>query len=106
MPDVDSRLKHDLLVIQAAVQLRSDGWDVKARIPEWFDEPDVISGYRPDIIAQHGNEFLILEVKKGEVDHPKIVALTIFANQHPNYTLRVLELDDPSQSAYALKNAG
>jgi hypothetical protein len=106
MPDVNSRLKHDLLVIELAVRLRSQGWAVKARVDEWFEEPDVISGYRPDIVAQRGNEFLIVEVKKGPIDHPKIVALSLFVKNHPNYKLDVIELDDPAQPTYALKNAG
>lgn len=106
MPDVDSRLKHDSLVIQTAVKLRSHGWIVKARIPEWFEEPDVLNGYRPDIIAQRGNEFLVVEVKKGPIDHPKIVALTLFVTSHPNYQLHVLELNDSSESVHSLRNAG
>lgn len=106
MPDVDSRLNHDLLLIQAAVRLRSQGWNVHARIAEWFEEPEVINGYRPDIVAQKENEFLIVEVKKGEIDHPKIVALTLFVQGHPNYSLEVLEASHPSESSYPLRNAG
>lgn len=103
MPDVDSRLKHDLLVVKKAMQLVSDGWAVKARVDEWFEDPDVISGYRPDILAEKAGEFLIVEVRKEARDHPKIVALRLFVRNHSNYKLEIIDVDD---SPGELRNAG
>lgn len=101
MPDIDSRLKHDSLVIRHAVRLVSEGWAVKARVPDWYEEPEVIAGYRPDILAQKGDEFLIVEIKKGEVDHPKIVALERFVAENPRYKLQLIDLEDPAVRAVA-----
>jgi len=40
----------------------------------WFDAPKVIGEYRPDIVAENGDEVVIVEVVKGPVDWPKIAA--------------------------------
>jgi len=75
MTDSAIRFHHDDLVQKKALQLLADGWRVKARVEGWFEEPDSINGYRPDIVARRGDITLVIEVKKGDVDFPKIIAL-------------------------------
>lgn len=73
-PDI-SRHQHDEAVRLFALQLQSHGYDVRARVEGWFQAPDYVNGYRPDILVRKGARFLLIEVKKGEVDWPKISAL-------------------------------
>lgn len=74
--------------------LMRDGYDVKARIEGWFEAPEVIYGYRPDIIARKGTHTLIIEIKKADTDWPKIAALQRFQEEHADYELRVFTPDE------------
>ena len=85
-----SIIEHDRAVRHYAMRMLADGYEVKARVEGWFDEPDIISGYRPDIVAHKGNTFLIIEVKKGEIDWPKIKALESFTSARPEFQLRLI----------------
>jgi hypothetical protein len=91
------KLRHDEAVQRLALQLLSNGFDVEARIEGWFNPPEVINGYRPDIIARMGNEVLIIEVKKGTVDWPKIAALEQFEKEREHLHVRVLSPADNLQ---------
>src|SRR5713226_7176364 len=85
-----SIIEHDRAVRHYAVQMLAEGYDVRARVEGWFDEPDVISGYRPDIVACKGSSFVIVEIKKGEVDWPKIKAFENFASERPEFQFRLI----------------
>ena len=92
MQSARSKLDHDHKVREQALLLLSQGYNVAARLEGWFDDPEPIRGYSPDIVAQKQNEHLIVEVKKGPIDWPKIVALHEFAEEHPEWTLQIIEL--------------
>ena len=81
---------HDRAVRHYAMRLLADGYDVRARVEGWFEEPDIIGGYRPDIVARKGDSFVIIEIKKGEIDWPKIKALEAFASDRPEFQLRLI----------------
>jgi len=86
-----SRIEHDRIVLLEALKLLHEGYEVHARVEGYFDPPDVINGYRPDVIARSADgTFIIVEVKKGDVDWPKLDALERFTSEHPTYELRVI----------------
>ncbi len=89
-----SRLDHDEAVRLCALKLVSDGHRVQARVEGWFDPPDLISGYRPDIIANMEGHFIIIEVKKGDIDWPKISALERFVSKNRAYAIKVITPDE------------
>ena len=91
MQSVRSKLNHDHKVREQALLLLSRGYQVAARLEGWFDDPEPICGYSPDIIAQKEDEHLIVEVKKGPIDWPKIVALRKFAEEHCEWKLDIIE---------------
>ena len=75
-----------------ALKLLHDGYEVRARVEGYFELPDPINGYRPDVVAHTPDgQYVIVEVKKGEVDWPKLEALQRFATEHPEYELRVID---------------
>ncbi|OFW10386.1 MAG: hypothetical protein A3H96_02225 [Acidobacteria bacterium RIFCSPLOWO2_02_FULL_67_36] len=83
---------HDRAVLLQALKLLHDGYAVRARVEGYFQLPDPIYGYRPDVVAQTAEgHYVIVEVKKGEVDWPKLEALQRFAAEHPEYELRVID---------------
>ena len=85
-----SIIEHDRAVRHYAMQMLAKGYDVKARVDGWFQEPDIIGGYRPDIVASKGTTLVIVEIKKGEIDWPKIKALEAFASNKPEIDLRLI----------------
>jgi hypothetical protein len=85
-----SIIDHDRAVRHYAMRMLADGYEVRARVEGWFDEPDTIKGYRPDIVARKGDVFLIVEIKKGEIDWPKIKALESFTSGRPEFQLRLI----------------
>ncbi len=82
--------EHDRAVRHYAMKMLASGYDVKARVEGWFQEPDIISGYRPDIVACKGTSCVIVEIKKGEIDWPKIKALEAFASARPEVDLQLI----------------
>lgn len=82
--------EHDRAVRHYAMRMLADGYDVQARVEGWFQEPDTISGYRPDIVARKDDHFVIIEIKKGEIDWPKIKALEAFASGRPEFQLQLI----------------
>lgn len=82
--------EHDDIVRTEALSLLSQGYSVQARLEGWFDSPDIINGYRPDIIARRGDQLLIVEVEKGETDWPKISAFELYARSNPGVELRTI----------------
>lgn len=84
--------KHDELVRQQALSLLSSGFEVSARLDGWFNYPDIINGYRPDIVARKGTHIVIVEVQKGEIDWPKIAAFEHYKVQHPDLELKIVHL--------------
>jgi|SRR5690348_4298362 len=97
-----SRLTHDEAVRRCAVDLVANGYDVRARIEGWFEPPDYINGYRPDIVARMGDHFIIVEVKKGDIDWPKITALQDYVSAHNAFEVRVMTPDEILDSAFKL----
>jgi hypothetical protein len=88
-----NKLEHDHIVRQHALDLLTKGYQVKARVEGWFEEPDVIYGYIPDIYAVRDDEILIIEVKKADTDWPKISALHRFEETHPNCKVEVISAE-------------
>jgi hypothetical protein len=87
-----TRDDHDRVVLLQALKLLHDGYEVRARVDGYFQLPDPIYGYRPDVVAQtREGHYIIVEVKKGDVDWPKLEALQRFATEHPEYELRVID---------------
>jgi hypothetical protein len=89
-----SIIEHDRAVRHYAMQMLASGYEVKARVDGWFQEPEIIGGYRPDIVASKGTTFVIVEIKKGEIDWPKIKALEVFASTRPEIDLRLITPED------------
>jgi hypothetical protein len=97
-----NRLEHDEAVRRCALDLVAKGYDVHARVEGWFDAPEYINGYRPDIVARAGDRFIIVEVKKGEIDWPKISALEQFVTNHHTFEMKVITPDDILKSGSKL----
>jgi hypothetical protein len=85
-----SIIEHDRAVRHYAMQMLANGYEVKARVDGWFQEPEIIGGYRPDIVASKGTTSVIVEIKKGEIDWPKIKALEVFTSARPEFNLRLI----------------
>jgi Holliday junction resolvase len=83
--------QHDETVRTLALALLSHGYEVRARVEGWFDEPDYVYDYRPDILARKDDKFIIVEVKKGDMDWPKISALERFEQENRNYRVLIIE---------------
>jgi hypothetical protein len=92
--DAVSRFQHDEAVRLCALKLLSEGYDVRARVEGWFQAPDYVNGYRPDIVAQRGQEWVLIEVKKGEGDWPKISALVRFEHERTDFKVRIVSPDE------------
>jgi len=88
---VSARQAHDDVVRGQILDLLKQGYTVQARLEGWFERPDKICGYVPDIVAKQGSDMLIIEVKLSEGDWPKLVALRRFVEQHKGARLEVLE---------------
>ncbi len=85
-----SPAQHDEIVRIQALQFLADGYDVRARLEGWFEPPDFVNGYRPDVVAHKGGRFIIVEVEKSEIDWPKISAFEQFVASKPNFELRTI----------------
>lgn len=85
-----SASEHDRAVRHYAMKMLADGYEVKARVEGWFQEPEIIGGYRPDIVARKDDIFIIIEIKKGEIDWPKIKALEVFASMRHEFRLELI----------------
>jgi len=90
MPLVVSNREDDEAVMQYALQYVFAGYDVRARIEGWFEAPDYMNGYKPDIVARKEDHFIIIEVKKGDADWPKISAFELFARDHGGFEFKVI----------------
>src|SRR5258708_5304554 len=86
-----SQAEHDDMVRTHALRLLSEGYEVWARLEGWFDPPDFVNGYRPDIVAKKGDRYRIVEIEKGPVDWPKIMALRQFVAVNRNVELQVID---------------
>ncbi len=85
-----TKFQHDEAVRLYALQLLAQGYDVRARVEGWFQAPEYVNGYRPDIVARKGSEWVLIEVKKGEVDWPKISAFERFQHERHEFKLLVV----------------
>ena len=85
MNNVICRFEHDRAVRLCALHLLTEGYDVRARVEGWFQAPDYVHGYRPDIVARKGEEWLIVDIKKGEGDWPKISALGRVSSEREHF---------------------
>lgn len=90
----NSLITHDEAVRRYALDLVATGYQVNARVAGWFDEPDFVNGYKPDIIATKNNQIIIIEIKKGAMDWPKISALEQFVKDHHSFEIRVFAPDE------------
>jgi hypothetical protein len=90
MHAVTDKFDHDEAVRRYALHLLSEGYDVRARVEGWFQAPDYIHGYRPDIVAQRGDDWLVVEIKKGDVDWPKISALQRVEREREHFRLLIV----------------
>lgn len=84
------KLEHDQVVLQHALALLAEGYEVKARLEGLFEPPQIIYGYRPDVVARLGDRVVIVEVVKGEVDWPKVAAFERYAAEHPEQKLELV----------------
>ena len=90
--NVMNSFDHDRVVLLEALDLLHQGFKVKARVEGYFEFPDPIAGYRPDVVARsEKGRFVIVEVKKGGVDWPKLEALRRFVADKNEYELRIVE---------------
>ncbi len=90
MPLMVTNREHDETVMLYALQYVFAGYDVRARIEGWFEAPDYVNGYKPDIVARKDDHFIIIEVKKGDADWPKISAFELFAQDHSGFEIKVI----------------
>lgn len=88
------RSNHDEAVRRYALKLVATGYNVKARVEGWFEPPDYINGYRPDIVAHMGDHYIIIEVKKGDIDWPKISALERYVHNNRAFEIKVMSPDE------------
>ena len=84
--------KHDARVRELARRYENQGFDVKADVGG-FSKPGTIGGYRPDVVAQKGQERKIVEVETPDsVDSARDVkqqqAFRQAANRSVNTTFR------------------
>src|SRR5690348_16449994 len=91
--ETPSQNVHDEAVRRYALDLLAVGYHVNARVAGWFDEPDFISGYRPDIVAHLNDRFVIVEIKKGAMDWPKISALEQYVRDNHSFEIRIFAPD-------------
>jgi hypothetical protein len=94
MEAVLSRFQHDEAVRLCALRLLSEGYEVRARVEGWFQAPESVNGYRPDIVARRGNEWIVIEVKKGEGDWPKISALVRLQRERTDFKVRIVSPEE------------
>lgn len=92
--EIYSQVEHDKAVRRYALILTTTGHHVKARVEGWFEAPTYINGYRPDIIVQEENQWIIIEVKKGDIDWPKISAFKQYVDSHDNYSIKVISPEE------------
>lgn len=57
-----SQSKHDAKVSAEARTYDSNGYDVWADVSGW-PQPEIINGYRPDVIAEKGRHTSVIEVE-------------------------------------------
>lgn len=57
-----SQTKHDAKVLSIARKLERQGFDVKADI-RGYEQPDIIRGFRPDVVGTKGRQRKIHEVE-------------------------------------------
>jgi len=98
------RVEHDEAVRMYALHLLSIGYEVHARIDGWFQAPDYIYGYRPDIVARRGNEWLVVEIMKGDTDWPKISALERIERERADYKVVIASPQDVKMRRWAGAN--
>jgi hypothetical protein len=93
MESVICRFEHDRAVRLCALHLLTEGYDVQARVKGWFQAPDYVNGYRPDIVARKGDEYLVVEIRKSAADWPKINALERVERERANFRFVVTSPD-------------
>lgn len=89
MTQIEARLAHDDVVRSQVLDFLKKGYKVRARLEGWFEPPDDINGFIPDIVAKRGKTTFIVEVKSGNDDWPKLFALKRFVAQH-GHTMLIL----------------
>jgi REase_AHJR-like len=94
MENAINRFEHDEAVRLYALHLLSQGYEVRARVEGWFQAPDYIFGYRPDIVANKGDEWLVVEIKKSESDWPKISALERIEHERAHFKVVIASPQD------------
>jgi len=103
---IEARLAHDDVVRGQVLNLLRKGYSVKARLEGWFDPPEEINGFIPDIVARRGTATLIVEVKLGNDDWPKLFAFKRFVAQHHRTLLilaEALQRDEPEAELTSLR---
>lgn len=106
MTQIEARLAHDDVVRGQVLNLLRKGYSVKARLEGWFDPPEEINGFIPDIVARRGTATLIVEVKLGNDDWPKLFAFKRFVAQHHRTLLilaEALQRDEPEAELTSLR---
>ena len=93
METVICRFEHDRAVRLCALHLLAEGYDVQARVEGWFQAPDYVNGYRPDIVARKGTEHLVVEIRKSDADWPKINALERLQRERKHFRFVVASPD-------------
>ncbi len=59
--------QHDQAVLRSAEWYKSQGYNVKADLPNW-EKPKTIGGFIPDLIAKKGQKEIIGEVETKETN--------------------------------------
>lgn len=89
--------RHDRTVKREAIELKKEGWNVKADL-KGFEQPDPIgrSGRIPDIVATKRGHRKIIEVETPTSvvkDKEQLSTFRRHAAQKPNTTFEVIETD-------------
>ncbi len=90
LDQVHAQIDHDEAVRLCALSLLYEGYEVRARIEGWFDAPDYVNGYRPDIVARKGDNFILVEIRKGDVDWPKLAAFERLQRERENFRVMIV----------------
>jgi hypothetical protein len=88
--------KHAAKLREEAFRYLLDGYAVQAIVEGWFERPDYINGYLPDIVACKEGKCIIIEVKIPEEeqrDTPKLLAFEDLVRHSPDWQLRVVSAE-------------
>lgn len=96
MTELELWRKHEARLKKEAFGYLLKGYEVRAALEGWFEKPQTIEGYLPDIVACRHGHYIIVEVETSatrEAGTPKITALRGFVGRTRGYDLKIVIAD-------------